>query len=526
MVRQAPRAEQHQPPGADGRSGRGLRPLRLGEVDPHPDDQRARADQRGETHRRRNGPLGQEDQPQQAAGGDRLRLPAVQPLPPPVGPEKHHPRSDQDPEHPREGGRRTGDGASGARRIAREAGRLPGRALRRAAAAGGDRPGAGDETEDHALRRAHLGPRPRDDRRGPPGHEGSGDLRDDDDRGHARNGIRPGGLPPRRLHGPRDDPGGGPAGGVLQKSTARKGEAVPEADPFAHALIQHQQKEEKMARKIGLFVAALAMVGALCGAALAADTLADVKKKGVLVAGVKDSLPPFGSVDPQTKEFVGYDIDFVKYIAKKLGVRVEFKPVTSANRMPMLMEGRVDILAATMTKNPERAKQVDFSYTYFLTGQKFLTKKGTVRKLADLNGKKIGTSKGSTSEQNAAKAVPSAIVLSLDDYPQGILALQQGKVVAVTTDESILAGQLGMLQRKTATKGKYEIPDLQISMEPYGIGMRKGDTNFVKFVNDTLLEMEKNGEAKKIFLRWFGPNSESPINRGSFMITADRMGLE
>jgi len=142
-------------------------------------------------------------------------------------------------------------------------------------------------------------------------------------------------------------------------------------------------------RKIGTIVLALAMVGAMCGAALAGDTLAEVKKKGVLVAGVKDSLPPFGSVDTNTKEFVGYDIDFVKYIANKLGVKVEYKPVSSANRMPMLMEGRVDLLACTMTKNPERAKQIDFSYTYFLTGQKFLTKKGTVKSLKDLEGKKI-----------------------------------------------------------------------------------------------------------------------------------------
>jgi polar amino acid transport system substrate-binding protein len=205
---------------------------------------------------------------------------------------------------------------------------------------------------------------------------------------------------------------------------------------------------------------------------------------------------------------------------------VEYKPVSSVNRIPMLMEGRIDILAATMTKTPERAKQIDFSYTYFLTGQKFLTKKGTVKTLKDFEGKRIATVKGSTSEQNVAKEVPYATVLSLDDYPQGVLFLQQGKVFAVTTDESILAGQLGMLEKKPATKGKYEIPDLQISMEPYGLGMRKGDANFGKFVNDTLLEMEKNGEAKKIFLRWFGPNSESPINRGIFMITADKMGLE
>jgi polar amino acid transport system substrate-binding protein len=281
-----------------------------------------------------------------------------------------------------------------------------------------------------------------------------------------------------------------------------------------------------MARKIGRFLLALSMVAVLCSAALAGDTLAEVKKKGVLVAGVKDSLPPFGSVDPDTKKFLGYDIDFVNYIAKKLGVKVEYKPVSSANRIAMLMEGRVDLLACTMTKTPERAKQIDFSYTYFLTGQKFLTKKGTVKALKDFDGKRIATAKGSTSEQNVTMEVPSAIVLSLDDYPQGILALQQGKVAAVSTDESILSGQLGMLERKRATRGKYEIPDLQISMEPYGLGIRKGSPDFLKFVNDTLLEMEKNGEAKRIFQRWFGPNSESPINRGIFMITADRMGLE
>jgi len=279
-------------------------------------------------------------------------------------------------------------------------------------------------------------------------------------------------------------------------------------------------------RKIGTVVLALAMVGALCGAALAGDTLAEVKKKGVLVAGVKDSLPPFGSVDPNTKEFVGYDIDFVKYIANKLGVKAEYKPVSSANRMPMLMESRVDLLVCTMTKNPERAKQIDFSYTYFLTGQKFLTKKGTVKTLKDLEGKKIGTAKGSTSEQNVKKSVPSATILSFDDYPQGALALQQGKVIAVTTDESILAGQLGKFEKNPASKGKFEIPDLAISEEPYGIGMRKGDANFVKFVNDTLLEMEKNGEAKKIFEKWFGPTSDSPILRGNFKITADKRGIE
>ena len=262
---------------------------------------------------------------------------------------------------------------------------------------------------------------------------------------------------------------------------------------------------------------AMALVSALCGVAAAGDTLADVKQKGVLVAGVKDSLPPFGYVDEQTRQIIGYDIDFVKAIADKLGVKLELKPVTSASRMPQLTEGNIDIIAATMTKTPERAQQIDFSITYFATGQKFLVKKGTVKTLADLEGKKIGTAKGSTSEQNVAKSLPTATVLSFDDYPQAFLALQQGKVFAVTTDESILAGIRG----KAPNKDEFEIPDVQISDEPYGLGMRKGDKAFVDFVNETVLELEKTGKAKEIFNKWFGPDTTTPLKR-SFTITADK----
>lgn len=249
----------------------------------------------------------------------------------------------------------------------------------------------------------------------------------------------------------------------------------------------------------------------------ASDTLPQVKQKGVLVAGVKDSLPPFGYVDEATRRIVGYDIDFVKAIADRLGVKLELKPVTSASRIPQLTEGNIDIIAATMTKTPERTKQIEFSHSYFSTGQKFLVKKGTVKSLSDLEGKKIGTAKGSTSEQNAAKALPSATILSFDDYPQAFLALRQGKVSAVTTDESILAGMRG----KAPNKEEFEIPDLKISDEPYGLGMRKGDMAFVDFVNQTLLEMEKTGQAKQIFDKWFGPTTSTPLER-DFTISADR----
>jgi polar amino acid transport system substrate-binding protein len=270
--------------------------------------------------------------------------------------------------------------------------------------------------------------------------------------------------------------------------------------------------------KFGSVVLALMVLGAFAGPAMSGeDTLSQVKRKGVLVAGVKDSLPPFGYIDEATRRLVGYDVDFVRAIADKLGVKLQLKPVSSAGRIPQLMGGNIDIIAATTSKTPPRMEQIDFSHAYFFTVQKFLVKTGTVKTLADLEGKKIGTAKGSDSEQNVAQALPSATILSFDDYPQAFLALQQGKVFAVTTDAPILAGIRG----KAPNKEAFEIPDLQIYDEAYGLGMRKGDKAFVDFVNKTLVEMEENGQALKIFDKWFGPGTATPLKR-TFTITADK----
>lgn len=268
-----------------------------------------------------------------------------------------------------------------------------------------------------------------------------------------------------------------------------------------------------MARWIGTLLWLLTLIA---GSA-AADTLATVKQRGTLICGVKDSLPPFGYVDGKTRQIVGYDIDFCKAIADRLGVRLELKPVTSAARIAQLKEGNIDIIAATMTKTPERAQEIDFSHTYFFTGQKFLVKKNTVRNLKDMAGKKIGTAKGSTSEQNAKRAIPTATILSFDDYPQAFLALNQGKVIAVTTDDAILAG----IRAKAPKPDAFEILDQSISDEPYGLGLRKGDKALLAEVNKTLLELERSGEAKRIFDKWFGPASAAPLKRG-FTIKADR----
>ncbi|MCX5812338.1 MAG: ABC transporter substrate-binding protein [Proteobacteria bacterium] len=271
-------------------------------------------------------------------------------------------------------------------------------------------------------------------------------------------------------------------------------------------------------KTIKMFVLVLMFVLGLCATLLAADTLEEVKKKGVLMAGVREFTPGLGSVDEGTGEIVGYDVDFVRAIANKLGVKLHLQPVTSAGRIPYLNRGDIDIIAATMSKTAERAGQIDFSYTYFLTCQKFIVKKGTVKDLADLANKKIGTAKGSTSGQNVNKTLPGAKVLNFDDYPQALLALRQDNVFAITTDETILSNLLNEMPDKE----RFEIPDIRIANELYGLGIRKGDKRFLDFVNKTLLDMEKSGEAKKIFNKWFGPNSKTPLKRGSFRITAEK----
>ncbi|MBN2299144.1 MAG: ABC transporter substrate-binding protein [Deltaproteobacteria bacterium] len=241
------------------------------------------------------------------------------------------------------------------------------------------------------------------------------------------------------------------------------------------------------------------------GTALKADTLEDVKSKGVLVAGVKDAVVPFGFVDEKSKELVGFDVDICKEIAKKLGVDIELKPVTSATRIPKLSQGMVDLAACTMTHKLSRDDVIDFSITYFMDGQKLLVKKGSgINSYKDLAGKKVGSAKGSTSEKNIKVVQPDCTVLSFEGYPQAFLALKQGKVSAVTTDSVILIGLKGSDDKPEM----WEIVGDFFANEPYGIGVRENDSNFRDFVNRSLIEMWNDGTYKKIYDKWLGPDTK------------------
>ena len=261
------------------------------------------------------------------------------------------------------------------------------------------------------------------------------------------------------------------------------------------------------------------LFAAVMALSLAVPALADdydaIKSKGVLIVGVKDSTPPFGVRDVKSNTIAGYDVDFALAIAKHMGVKVQVKAVDSAERIPKLVNKDVDLIIATMTKNAEREKQVDFSEGYFVTGQKFVVRKGKVKNIEDLTHATIGTAAGSTSEKQLRREMPNAKVVLFDDYAPAMAALSSGQLDAVSTDEPILAGLLN----KMPNKKDFEIPDVSISIEVYGIAVRKGEKRLQKEVNDTLAAMEQSGEAAKVFDRWFGPQTSAPMIR-TFRIMA------
>ncbi|HEY0208237.1 ABC transporter substrate-binding protein [Acerihabitans sp.] len=256
-------------------------------------------------------------------------------------------------------------------------------------------------------------------------------------------------------------------------------------------------------------------LGSVASVAAHADQLADIKQAGVIRVATFDSNPPFGSVDAKTHNIVGYDVDFAKALASSLGVKLELVPTNPANRIPLLQSGKADIIVADITITPERAKVIDFSIPYFVTGQQFLVPVNAPDKLDGYANARIGAVKGTTGEQELHHRFPNARVLSYDDIPLALTALRNGNVQAITQDSTILAGLLD----GAPDKAKYKVLPELLSKEEIGVGVKKDETALLSFVNGELLKLEKNGQATSIYNTWFGPQTKSPQPR-LFTITA------
>ncbi|MGH2450828.1 MAG: glutamate ABC transporter substrate-binding protein [Candidatus Limnocylindria bacterium] len=245
-----------------------------------------------------------------------------------------------------------------------------------------------------------------------------------------------------------------------------------------------------------------------------------IQVAGKVRIGTQEDNPPFSVKNPATGQWEGFDVDIARELAKALfgesadlDAVIEWVPVTSAIRIPTLQENKADMIIKTFTVNEERKQQIDFSTTYFFTGQRILVKKDNteITDVASLSGKTVCTQRGSTSEQNIARANPDARPLLLDSYPACLLALQQGSADAVSTDETILFGLVGQ-DPNTKIVGPY------FSQEPYGIGIAKERQGFAPWLNGRIAEMIADGRWEEFYRKHITPVSgdikESPHDRG------------
>jgi ABC-type amino acid transport substrate-binding protein len=231
----------------------------------------------------------------------------------------------------------------------------------------------------------------------------------------------------------------------------------------------------------------------------AGTTMARIAEKGEIRIGVKYDVPPFGFKNPRTDQIEGFDIDFGKAVAEKLGVKPNFVEAVSDNRIPFITDGTVDLVLSTMTINEERAQEIGFTDPYFIARGRILTEKGSdIQGVADLAGKKVCTALGSTYEQTLKKQAPKAELRLVDTYSECLELIQNGAVDAISTDDVILTGMI--IQDDSLAL----VPGEELTVEPYGGGFKKGDAKFAEFLNSVLKEYESDGRWQKSYDKWLG----------------------
>ncbi|HEX9548438.1 MAG TPA: transporter substrate-binding domain-containing protein [Acidimicrobiales bacterium] len=237
-----------------------------------------------------------------------------------------------------------------------------------------------------------------------------------------------------------------------------------------------------------------------------------IHKRGRLIAGVDQNTYLFGYLNPADGKLEGFDIDMVHQIAKAIfgdENAVDFKAITSIQRIPFITSNQVDIVVRTMTVTCQRWQQVDFSSVYYLAGQKVLVQRGSpITGSQDLGGKRVCGTTGSTSIDNVQNtsithARSPAIPFPVADWSDCLVALQQGKVDAVSTDDPILAGL-------AAQDPNTEIVGSSFSDQPYGMAINKAYPEFVQFVNAVLDRMRSDGTWARIYANHLPPPVPAP----------------
>lgn len=263
-------------------------------------------------------------------------------------------------------------------------------------------------------------------------------------------------------------------------------------------------------------------------------TLKKIKDTGVVKVGHRDASIPFSYLDDKQQP-IGYGVDIcmkivdaVKANLKMPKLKVEFVPVTSQTRIPILTGGNIDMECGSTTNSVERQKQVAFAPTYFMTGTKIIVKKSSgIKGYDDLKGKTVVFTQGTTNER-AMKAYNDEKKLGINfipskDHAESFLAVETGRAVAFPMDDILLYS----LKASARNPDDYVVIGEFLSDDPYAIMLRKDDPQFKKLVDGTVAGLYKSGEINKIYAKWF--ESKIPpkgINLGFPMSEALRAAVK
>jgi glutamate/aspartate transport system substrate-binding protein len=258
------------------------------------------------------------------------------------------------------------------------------------------------------------------------------------------------------------------------------------------------------------------LAGAVPAIALAqpSSTLDKVKQSGVITMAYRESSIPFSYLDDKAQPTgFGYEIclkivDEVRKATQRPDLKLQTQAVTSANRIPLLQNGTIDIECGSTTNNSERQKQVAFATNYFYTGTRFLVKAGSaVKSLDDLKGKTVVSTTGTTNYKiirnlNEEKKLGIEL-LGAKDHAESALMVQTDRAAAFGMDDILLYG----LRASAQDPAQLAVVGEAIQVEPYAIMLRRDDPEFKKLVDATLAGLMKSGDFEKLYRKWF----QSPI---------------
>ncbi len=241
--------------------------------------------------------------------------------------------------------------------------------------------------------------------------------------------------------------------------------------------------------------------------------VADIRARGRLIVGLDIGSNLFSFRDPITGEITGFDVDVAGEIARDIfgaPSHVEYRILSSEERITALQRSEVDVVVKTMTITCERRKLVNFSTVYLDASQRILAPRDSpIAKPADLSGKRVCVARGTTSLHRIRQIAPPPVIVSVVNWADCLVAMQQRQIEAVSTDDSILAGLVE------------EDPYLHIvgpnmATQPYGVGINLDNTGLVRFVNGTLERIRRDGTWNTLYRKWLtvlGPAPAPPTPR-------------